>query len=407
MVGASQEKKIGCVIYHSGKIYQRLAQNTINSLKVFHPEVDIIEVTDRDLSKYAFFSRFPDKEILAAGIIKYFIAFEEMALGGYDKILCLGADTIVTGQMDTLLYNENPDILVTLDYPAIPMMPMMSNKNSLKKNMVANVNVPSMWREPHTENIHLGFGDITREWLTSTDYDKYEELYAKNSLNRDVLYCNADVVCFNSAIALKKIINNYFEHFQACKTDHGRIIIARNLKCLPHPSDVSQEEHDKLTKIILDTFPNKKECDKYLSDNDLDFFPMYHFLGEQAALNRLVSDSIFAHASGDDTDEECSVELVDSPILGDFSYNVRSLGILPNQTIMKERYKYLPYFHIKNNKLFNHAEKEIKVWHYCAGLSSIKTDSDKEERLKGINNRFSDEVRRYFVEQLNCGEFFD
>jgi len=407
MVGASQEKKIGCVIYHSGKIYQRLAQNTINSLKVFHPEVDIIEVTDKELSKYAFWNRFPNKEVLIAGIIKYFIAFEEMALGGYDKILCLGADTIVSGQMDTLLYNENPDILVTLDYPGIPMMPMVSSKNSLKKTMVANVNVPSMWREPQTENLHIGFGDITGEWITSTDYDKYEELYAKNSLNRDVLYCNADVVCFNSAAPLKKIINNYIEHFEACKTDYGRIIVARNLKFLPHADDVSQEEFDKLEKIILDTFSNKEECEKYLSDASLDFFPRYHFLGEQAALNRLVSDCIFAYASGGDTDGECSVELVDSPILGDFSYNVRSLGILPNQTNMEQRYKYLPYFYVKNNRLFNHANKEIKVWHYCAGLSSIKTDSGKEERIKDINNKFSVEVKKYFVEQLNCGEFFD
>ena len=74
--------------------------------------------------------------------------------------------------------------------------------------------------------------------------------------------------------------------------------------------------------------------------------------------------------------------------------------------------KHINKFFVNKGKLYTKDEetfkdKQIKVWHYCAGLGGMK----EEIFLKLMNNYvskwFNKETKRFFKKECDCGDFFD
>ena len=237
----NENRKIGCVIYHSGEIYSKMSKNLISTVKRNHPEVDIIEVPESKLSRYKFWHNNRLKSIMCQGIVKYFIAYEHMLSGEYDGILCLGADTIVTGDLSEMLYGSNSDICVTLDYPSMPVIPIR------KEADIACVKLPVISLDESVQDSTL------KSYSTGPDLLQYEERYKSKSLKVDIAYFNADVVCFFCAQTIREILDFYVDHYEACCTPAARKLLATYFSALPYPENkpgwVTNEELNGLSKI--------------------------------------------------------------------------------------------------------------------------------------------------------------
>tara|TARA_B100000131_G_C18104897_1_gene607405 strand:+ start:36 stop:1274 length:1239 start_codon:yes stop_codon:yes gene_type:complete len=402
--GLNKNKKIGCVIYHSGEIYSKMSQNLVSSLERLHPEVDIIEVNTTQLPQYKFWHNSNLRMIMCQGVVKYFIAYEHMLSGEYDGILCLGADTIVTGDLSEMLYESSADICVTLDYPSMPVIPFRKEDN------ISCVKLPIIAIDNDTQDQAL------KNYSTGPDLLQYEKRYKSKSLTTDVAYFNADVVCFFSAPVIREILDHYVHHYEACCTPAGRKLLASYFVALPYPDDtwVTQEELDHLSKAAAKSLKIPWEIETHSQlrewatrERKRDSIAYYHFLGEQGALNITTSFSMGAPGANDRYGKY-TVAILDTPLIPKYVFNVRALGVNPTAlNSPNERWKNLPDFYIEEDKLFNHMGIEVKIWHYCAALSRVSTEQEGVELLESINARFSDDVRDFFTNKLGTSNFFE
>lgn len=185
-------------------------------------------------------------------------------------------------------------------------------------------------------------GTLNYQVVEETEYWKSEVYRFDDYL--DVLNINADVVCFNSLPALDKVIELATEHFS-------------------------------------------------------------HY-GEQGALNELAL-----------VDKSYAVSLPEFPYhFSDVVYNARSKGVPGTSMIVKGKLaKHGPrdgepapttMFYVKDDKLFTHDNKQIKVWHYVEGLGG-RPDSEFNEILDDFRqNWFNNETKKFFIERCDCSSFF-
>ncbi|HBY69679.1 MAG TPA: hypothetical protein DEG69_19225, partial [Flavobacteriaceae bacterium] len=106
--------KIACLILATGNRYKVMAQCAYNSFKKWHPEVDTILITDENAKDYVSQEAL---ELYSVGVAKYSFALELMLRFQYDKVICLGADTITCARLDEFIDNNSDDIVCTLDTP--------------------------------------------------------------------------------------------------------------------------------------------------------------------------------------------------------------------------------------------------------------------------------------------------
>ena len=105
--------KTACVILAIGEKYRKLARPAVNSFKRFHPDVDLYLIDDDNFKDYR------TSELMNTvgfGLAKYIYALEIMTIKGYDKIICLGSDTITCSRLDEFLDDNVNDVICTLDY---------------------------------------------------------------------------------------------------------------------------------------------------------------------------------------------------------------------------------------------------------------------------------------------------
>jgi hypothetical protein len=194
----------------------------------------------------------------------------------------------------------------------------------------------------------------------STDYWKTPVIEVDTPKGRVIehLNINADVVCFNNSKALKKVIELSMEHFT-------------------------------------------------------------HF-SEQGGLNELAW-----------VDKSFSVKVVDSPyVLSDVSYNCRAKGVprcdmIQKGLIVNANMHGFPYewlaernlingkpspiksWYVKDNKLFTHDHKQIKVFHFVEGLGGRPVEKFNELIDDFKYNWFNKETVKFFQDTCNCKEFFN
>jgi len=161
---------------------------------------------------------------------------------------------------------------------------------------------------------------------------------------QDSANLNADVICFNNSAALKRIIDLTTEHFTG--------------------------------------------------------------FAEQGGLNELAW-----------VDKLYNVRVVDGPYpLSKVSYNARSKGVYGTEMIVNGKLaKYGPpldgtpsptlSFYVKDNKLYTHDNKQIKVFHYIEGLG-CQSEEVFINKVNNLHTWFNQETKDYFTNQCDCKDFF-
>ena len=116
-------KKIACfflhISNHEGKNFQQdnfFAPNAINSFKKWHPEVEIIYITNDNFKQYL-----NDLNITeyydSVGFIRIHIIKELMKQKHYDKIIMLGLDTFTCSYLDEFINDNSSDMICSSGPP--------------------------------------------------------------------------------------------------------------------------------------------------------------------------------------------------------------------------------------------------------------------------------------------------
>jgi hypothetical protein len=118
---------------------------------------------------------------------------------------------------------------------------------------------------------------------------------------------------------------------------------------------------------------------------------------EQGALNEFIW-----------TNNDFKFKIVDAPYhSSSVVYNTRSKGNISAGPGQKPWKPYIQKFYVKNDKLYTHEDKQIKVFHYCEGFGGLQ----KQDFLNLINlwilDWFNDETKNFFKEKCNSGNFFE
>lgn len=101
-----------------------------------------------------------------------------------------------------------------------------------------------------------------------------------------------------------------------------------------------------------------------------------------------------------------SYKIVDYPYnTTNILYNARSKGNIIAETNTKPWKQYISKFYVKENKLFTHNAKQIKVWHYCDGFFTLTKEKVDEILFMWANEFFNNETKEFF-KFIGCKEYF-
>jgi len=296
-------KKTACVVYCTDNRYDELVKNVKNSFLSFHKnECDYYQIdytNQEEFNKNLEYFDFAPETFL----MQFIYAYEIMKKHNYQKVIILGSDTIVCNRMDEFLDDDTTPVLATLNYP---------NQDS------------------------------TEYWITPV----VPVLLPDGTTVYDSLNINADVTCFNSADALRKVIELSIEHY-------GHFSIQGGLNELAF-SDKSYE-----VKIVDSPYPTSKV--------------VYNARSKGVFGTDMIRKGVLAK-HGPKLDGQ------PSPI---------------------------KYWYVSDNKLFTQDHKQIKCFHFVEAIGMRDPKSFGELINDFKTNWFNDETIRYFKEQCGCSEFFN
>jgi hypothetical protein len=307
--------KIGCVILQvtlqdnfleimngfDQSRYSELATCSVASFKKWHHDIDMHFINDSNF--YEYFDKYYDKDYYVnhIGIVKFFFAYFLMKKENYDKIIILGCDTITCARLDEFIDDWSFDILASLNYPS--------------------VEETEYWKTPV-----MSFRDDSGNNF------------------QDVYNLNADVVCFNSINALKKVLDLSLDNF----THYG--------------------EQGGLNELAI--------VDKSFSVNVVDF-PYYT---SKVSYN-------------------CRAK-------GVYGTSMIVKGKLAKHGPRDGEEAPTRKFYVKDDKLFTQDNKQIKIWHYVEGLGG-RPDSEFNEIIADFKeNWFNEETKKFFIDRCDCSSFF-
>lgn len=296
------KNKTACVVYYTDDRYDELAKNVKNSFLKFNgEECDYYQIdynNQEEFNNSLEYYEFAPETFL----MQFIYAYEIMKKHNYEKVIVLGTDTIVCNRLDEFLDDNTTPVLATLNYP--------------------NQDGTEYWVTP-TIAINLPDGRIVN----------------------DQMNINADVTCFNSSEALKKVIDLSIEHYSHFSIQGGLNELAF--------SDKSYE-----VKIVDAPYPLSKVVYNARSKGVF-------------GTDMIVKGKLAKHG----------------PLDGQPS------------PIMK--------WYVKDNKLFTQDDKQIKCFHFVEGLGGRPDEKFKELINDFKTNWFNQETLQFFREECGCNEFFN
>jgi len=173
--------KIGCFIYtvsndefSNFKNDSFFGPNAVSSFKTFHPDIDLIYITDDNLKQYL-----EDLDITEyydhLGVLRIHIIKELMKQQHYTKMIMLGADTFTCSRLDEFLSESSSDMICSLG----PPYPFLK----------------------------------TEYWSPTVKTYSTTENHTLNEVD----FINADVVCFNNL----KVVETLYEKTLEYWTNHA------------------------------------------------------------------------------------------------------------------------------------------------------------------------------------------
>jgi hypothetical protein len=295
-------KRIECIVYYTDDRYDELAKNVKNSFLIHNGnECDYYQIDytnqeefNRNLEYYEFAPE--------TFLMQFIYAYEIMKKHKYDKVIILGTDTIVCSRLDEFIDDNITPVLASLNYP--------------------NQDRTEYWVTPSAE-IKLSDGRVIV----------------------DQMNINADVTCFNSADALKKVIDLSIEHYTNFSIQGGLNELAF--------VDKSYE-----VKVVDAPYP----------------------------LSKVVYNARSKGVFGTDMIRKGLLAKYGPPHDG--------------------RPSPIRYWYVKDKKLFTSDHKQIKCFHFVEGLGGKPIESFKELIHDFKKNWFNDDTIKFFKEECGCLEFF-
>jgi len=296
-------KKIGCVVYYTDDRYDELAKNVKNSFLAHNSEEcdyhQIDYTNQEEYNKMLEYYEFAPETFL----MQFIYAYEIMKKHNYEKIIVLGTDTIVCNRLDEFIDDNTTPVLASLNYP---------NQ------------------------------DGTEHWVTPT----VQVTLPDGNIVMDQMNINADVTCFNSADALKKVIDLSIEHY-------GHFSIQGGLNELAFV-DKSYE-----VKIVDAPYPTSKV--------------VYNARSKGVFGTDMIKKGLLA---------KCGPQYDGQP-------------------------SPIRHWYVNDNKLYTHDHKQIKCFHFVEGLGGRPIESFKELINDFKTNWFNEDTIKFFKEQCGCSEFFN
>lgn len=295
-------KKTACVVYYTDSRYDELIKNVKNSFLSFHKnECDFYQIdpsNQEEFNKNLQYFEFAPETFL----MQFIYAYEIMMRYNYEKIIVLGSDTIVCNRMDEFLDDNITPVLATLNYP---------NQDS------------------------------TEHWVTPIIQLQTQD----GHVIYDHLNINADVTCFNSADALKKVIELSIEHYTHFSIQGGLNELAfvnksYEVKIVDSPYPLSKVVYNARSKGVFGT-------------------------------GMIVKGALAKHGP--------QLDGKPSPI---------------------------KQWYVKDDKLFTYDHKQIKCFHFVEGIGGRDPESFQELINDFKTNWFNEDTIKFFKEKCGCSEFF-
>jgi hypothetical protein len=235
----------------------------------------------------------------------------------YEKVIILGSDTIVCNRLDEFLDDNTTPVLATSNY-------YIHEETEHWNSPVIQITLP----DGSTEIEHLNI--------------------------------NADVVCFNSHEALKKVIELSIEHY-------GYFSIQGGLNELAW-ADKSHE-----VKVVDAPYP-------------------------------LSSVSYNVRSKG-----VPRVDMIDGGVIKNcWPKNIHGFSYewLLKKDLLDGRPTPIKKWYVRENKLFTHEHKQIKCFHFVEGIGGRPIEVFNRFIYDFKHNWFNEETIQFFIRQCNCSEFF-
>lgn len=295
------QKDTACVVFYTDNRYDGLVDNVRNSFLSFNgEECDYYQVDYTNQEQYnkelEYFEYAPETFIM-----QYVYAYEVMKKHNYKKVIILGSDTLVCSRLDEFLDDNTTPVLATLNYPC---------------------------------------QESTDRWVTPV----VEVTLENGQVVRDSMNINADVVCFNSHEALRKVIELSLEHYTHYSIQGGLNDLAwtdksYEVKVVDAPYPISKVSYNCRSKGVFGT-------------------------------DMIVKGKLAKHGSLDGQP---------SPIMK---------------------------WYVDNNKLYTQDHKQIKVFHFVEGLGGRPNDKFYELLNDFKTNWFNPPTIDFFINQCGCSKFF-
>lgn len=312
-----KKHNIACVVYCTDNRYDGLMSNVRNSFIKFHDEeADFYQIdytNQEEYNKQLQYYEFAPETFL----MQYIYAYEIMMKYEYEKVIILGSDTIVCSRLDEFVDDNKTPVLATLNY----------------------------WIHEDTEYWSSPILEVTNK-------EGQKEI--------EHLNVNADVVCFNSAEALKKVIDLSIEHYTHFSIQGGlNELLSR----------------DKSYEVKVVDFPY---CNSEFSYN--------------------------VRSKGVPRAEM----IYKSEIMNCWPRNVHGFPYqwLAERDLIDGRPSPIQKWYVKDGKLYTHEHKQIKCFHFVEGMGAKSPEKFQETINDFKKHWFNEETKAFFIEKCNCKEFF-
>ena len=435
--------KIACLILATGNRYKVMAQCAYNSFKKWHPEVDTILITDENAKDYVSQEAL---ELYSVGVAKYSFALELMLRFQYDKVICLGADTITCARLDEFIDNNSDDIVCTLDTPIqykatfeylteedceeYDQSKSVPVKNLPRKAIYEPVYSPMMWwttpgDDTGAHNRHQANRGQPFLKFTNAGTPEYYEFVKQGYEPIEHMYLNADVVCFNNYEIIRDILQLYeigsqdpiFKYHFDMYHEQGALnffiwgmYFAKTNKYTQQQNPLVQH----IKKLMYDRAQRIAQSGGVSHEYKVGFpevpYAFSNVVYNVRAKTCTLTPNITKTETGIDWSSHIQKYYIQKTNLTDSILNQFLTGTAKENSITKEPKLYVKFYPTPkdmedDNNVY--PDKQIKVFHYCEGFGNLDDEQYEMRVNMWINDFFNDETKQFFKEHCDCGDFFE
>jgi hypothetical protein len=311
-------KKVACVVFYTDDRYDGLVSNVRNSFIKFNgEEADYYQIDYTNQEEYnkllQYYEYAPETFLM-----QYIYAYEIMRKYNYEKVIILGSDTIVCSRLDEFLDNNTAPVLASLNY---------------------------------------FIQESTETWITP----RIEVELPDGSKVEEHLNLNADVVCFNSAEALSKVIEISIENYTHFSIQGG----LNQLAWMDKSFDV---------QVVDAPYPLSKVVYNARSKG----VPRLDMINKGFLMN------CWPHN-----------------VHGFHPQWLQERGLIDGELSPMHKW------YVEDNKLYTHDGKQIKCFHFVEGLGGRPLEKFNELLDDFKTSWFNKETLEFFKQVCNCTEFFN